>query len=167
MDHDPESFFVAVVDGTIAGYPAGSLGGGTVPSEDAPIERAIREHRLIRRSRMWLFFGRAMLDTALRLIKRQPRAGELDDPRWPAHLHIHAVPEARGARAGAALMRAWLDRRLVTGTPGCYLQTLVENTRAVEFFERTGFRRHGPTPVVPGIRDRGRRLHQQTMVWSA
>jgi hypothetical protein len=59
------------------------------------------------------------------------------------------------------------DRLRVTGTPGCYLQTLVENTRAVDFFERMGFRKHGPTPVVPGIRDKGRRLHQQTMVGSA
>ena len=114
-----------------------------------------------------MFFGRAMLDTAWRKIRRHPRAGGLDDPRWPAHLHINLVPEARGVGAGAALMNAWLDRLRVTGTPGCYLQTLVENTRAVTFFKRMGFRKHGPTPVVPGIREKGRRLHQQTMVWSA
>lgn len=45
-----------------------------------------------------------------------------------------------------------------------YLQTLVENTRAVRFFERMGFEKHGPTPLVPGLRYRSRRLHQQTMV---
>ncbi len=63
-------------------------------------------------------------------------------------------------------MNRWFDRLRETGSRGCYLQTLVENTRAVRFFERMGFEKHGPTPLVPGIRDRGRHLHQQTMVWS-
>lgn len=47
---------------------------------------------------------------------------------------------------------------------GCYLQTTAENTGAVAFFERMGFVRHGPNPVVPGLRYGGRRPHQQTMV---
>jgi hypothetical protein len=63
-------------------------------------------------------------------------------------------------------MGRWLDRLRAAGAPGCHLQTLVENTRAVLFFERMGFVPHGPTPLVPGIRHQGRRLHQQTMVWS-
>lgn len=61
-------------------------------------------------------------------------------------------------------MERWFDRLRDTGTPGCYLQTLVENTRAVRFFERTGFVAHGPTPLVPGLRHHGRRVHQLTMV---
>ena len=72
-----------------------------------------------------------------------------------------------GTGVAADLMERWLDRLLQVGASGCYLQTLVENARAVRFFERMGFERHGPTPIVPGIRDAGRRLHQQTMVWSA
>ncbi|MGV9777649.1 hypothetical protein [Streptosporangium sp. NPDC003464] len=50
--------------------------------------------------------------------------------------------------------------------PGCHLQTLVENTRAVRFFERVGFTGHGPTPLVPGLGHGGERLHRRTMVWS-
>ena len=51
------------------------------------------------------------------------------------------------------------------GSPGCHLQTLVEDRRAVDFFTRAGFRPHGPTPRVPGLRDgAGRRVHQQIMV---
>jgi hypothetical protein len=44
---------------------------------------------------------------------------------------------------------------------------MVENTRAVAFFERCGFRRHGDTPVIPGARtDDGRIVHEQAMVWT-
>lgn len=170
MDHEPESLFVAVVDGELAGYLAGSLGSAApnpVPSEAERTVQAMRTYRLFFRLRPAAFFLRAMLDTATAAVRREPTPGELDDPRWPAHLHIDLVPEARGRGAGAALMNAWFDRLRATGTPGCYLQTLVENTRAVRFFEHMGFQKHGPTPPVPGIRDGGRRLHQQTMVWTA
>jgi GNAT superfamily N-acetyltransferase len=163
LDHEPDSVFVAVVDGEPAGYLAGSLG-TAVPSESARMDRAIREHRLFLRRGPALFFARSLLDMAGAALRRQPTAGELDDPRWPAHLHINLVPQARGTGAAAALMERWFDRLRDTDTPGCYLQTLVENARAVRFFERTGFVAHGPTPLVPGLRYQGRRVHQLTMV---
>jgi GNAT superfamily N-acetyltransferase len=163
LDFEPESVFVAVVDGEPAGYLAGSLG-TAVPSESARMDRAIREHRLFLRRGPALFFARSLLDMAGAALRRQPTAGELDDPRWPAHLHINLLPRARGTGAAAALMERWLDRLRDTGTPGCYLQTLVENARAVRFFERMGFVAHGPTPLVPGLRYKGRRVHQLTMV---
>lgn len=58
-------------------------------------------------------------------------------------------------------MEAWLD---ALGGVGCHLQTLVENARAVRFFERCGFVPFGPGPTVPGVRYRGERVHQLTMV---
>lgn len=61
-------------------------------------------------------------------------------------------------------MRRWFERLEAAGTSGCHLQTLVENGRAVRFFERMGFTGYGPTPVVPGLRYRGTRVHQRTMV---
>jgi GNAT superfamily N-acetyltransferase len=163
LDHEPDSVFVAVVDGEPAGYLAGSLG-TAVPSESARMDRAIREYRLFLRRGPALFFARSLLDMAGAALRRQPTAGELDDPRWPAHLHINLVPHARGTGAATALMERWFDRLRDTGTPGCYLQTLVENARAVRFFERMGFVAHGPTPLVPGLRYEGRRVHQLTMV---
>jgi hypothetical protein len=58
-----------------------------------------------------------------------------------------------------------VERVTHVGSPGCHLQTLRENTRAVRFFERMGFAKHGPSALVPGLRDGGKRVHQQTMVW--
>ena len=113
------------------------------------------------------FFLRAGIDTALLRLRRVPMAGELTDPRWPSHLHIDLMPEARGSGAATGLMELWFARLREAGSPGCYLQTSAENTRAVAFFERVGFRRYGDNAVVPGMRYAGERMHQQTMVWDA
>ncbi|MDA8369740.1 MAG: GNAT family N-acetyltransferase [Nocardiopsaceae bacterium] len=166
MESAPDSLFLAVVDGALVGYLTGCLDGSVLPSESERMETAIRRYRLILRPGPAAFFARSMVDTARAAILREPTAGEFEDARWPAHLHINVAPSARGTGAADALMDRWFDRIRETGSPGCHLQTLVENTRAVRFFERMGFAKHGPTPLVPGLRYGGRRLHQQTMVWS-
>ncbi|GIH94898.1 GNAT family N-acetyltransferase [Planobispora siamensis] len=166
MDLEPHSLLLAVADGAPVGYLTGCPDSSEFPSEADRIDRAVKKHWPAFRLRAAAFFGRAVLDMARAGIRREPTAGDFTDTRWPAHLHIAVVPAARGTGAADALMNHWLDRLRQAGSPGCHLQTLVENTRAVRFFERAGFLRHGPTPVVPGLRYDGRRLHQQTMVWS-
>ena len=166
MDLEPGSLFVAATDGGLVGYLAGCLDSAQFPSESERVEKAVREYRLIFRPGAAAFFARALADVAWAALRREPTAGDFDDARWPAHLHINVVPEARGTGVADGLMERWLDRLRESGSPWCHLQTLAENSRAVRFFERTGFAGHGPTPLVPGLRYGGRRLHQQTMVWS-
>jgi GNAT superfamily N-acetyltransferase len=166
MDLEPESLFVAVVDGALVGYLAGCLDSAGFPREDERIAQAIRRYRLLFRARTAAFFARGLIDVARAALRHEPTAGDFADTRWPAHLHINVARPARGTGAADGLMNRWLDRLRATGSPGCHLQTLVENARAVRFFERMGFARHGPTPLVPGMRHDGKRLHQQTMVWS-
>ena len=167
MDLEPESLFVAVVDGTIVGYLTGCLDSSAFPAESQRIDQAITQYHLLRRPATVRFFLRAMLDVVGARVRRRPTAGELDDPRWPAHLHVNVMPQVRGHGVAAALMSRWFDRLTDAGSPGCHLQTLVENPRAVRFFERCGFTKHGPTPLVPGLRHSERPVHQQTMVWTA
>lgn len=164
MDHEPESLFLAESDGVLLGYLTGCVDSDTFPSEDRRIADAIRAHRLILRRQPALFFARSAFDAVRAVVHRTPSAGEIHDPRWPSHLHINVVPEARGTGAADGLMEHWFERLRSAGSPGCYLQTLVENTRAVRFFERMGFTPHGATPPVPGLRYQGKRVHQQTMV---
>jgi GNAT superfamily N-acetyltransferase len=166
VEHLPDSLFLAVIDGALAGYLTGCPDGTLLPSESKRIDEAIRTHRLVLRPGPAAFFARGMLDLAGATLRRRPTAGELTDPRWPAHLHINVEPRARGTGTATALMTAWLDRLRELGSPGCHLQTVRENTRAVRFFTRIGFVPHGPTPIVPGLRNEGRRVHQQTMVWT-
>ena len=167
LDLEPESVFVVTVDGRPAGYLAGCVDESSFPSEEDRTSAAIRKHRLFRMRGPRRFFLRAALDTALLRLRRVPTAGELTDPRWPSHLHIDLMPEARGSGAAAGLMELWFARLREVGSPGCYLQTSAENTRAVAFFERVGFRKYGGNAVVPGMRYAGERMHQQTMVWDA
>ena len=165
LDLEPRSVFVAEFDGRLVGYLAGSLDSASFPSEHERLSRAIREHRLWLRPSAIRFFARERLfSIAARLRGDRADLGELVDPRWPAHLHIDVAAEARGTGAAQQLMRRWLAHVDAAGVPGCYLQTLAENTRAVRFFERMGFRAHGPQPVVPGGGLDGRPLHQVTMV---
>jgi ribosomal protein S18 acetylase RimI-like enzyme len=167
LELEPDSLFVAVVDGSFVGYLCGCLDSATFPSESERMEQAIRRYRLMLRPKPAAFFARGMLDVAICAIRRLPTAGDFSDARWPAHLHINVIPQVRRTGAGTALMTRWLERLRDSGSPGCHLQTLVENTRAVAFFARMGFEKHGPTPLVPGLRYRGERLHQQTMVWTS
>jgi hypothetical protein len=62
-------------------------------------------------------------------------------------------------------MEAWFARLQDLGSPGCHLATMAENTRAIGFFERVGFRRYEPPVLLPGMRLRtGGRMHMQLMV---
>ncbi|WP_216215841.1 GNAT family N-acetyltransferase [Amycolatopsis aidingensis] len=166
LDREPESVLLAVVDGALAGYLVGCLDSSGFPSESARMEQAIKRYRLMLRPATMAFFARALTDMAWARLRREPTAGELTDQRWPAHLHINVEPMARGTGAAAGLMHRWFDRLRENGSPGCHLQTLRENTRAVRFFERMGFHTYGQDPLVPGLRHQGGRLHQRTMVWT-
>ncbi|MGL5817972.1 MAG: GNAT family N-acetyltransferase [Phycicoccus sp.] len=165
-DHEAGTVLLAAAGGRLVGYLAGCVDSTRFPSEDERLARAVREHRLMRRREPMRFFVRGLFDVARSRVRRQPVAGELVDPRWPSHLHVNVVPEYRGTGAAPALMRSWLDLLGAAGSPGCYLQTLVENARAAAFFARSGFRRYGPAPVVLGVRVDGRRAHQLTMTIS-
>ncbi|WP_433248006.1 GNAT family N-acetyltransferase [Actinomadura nitritigenes] len=166
MDLEPESLFVAESGGQLVGCLTGCRDSSRLPSEEARMLEAIRTHRLMLRPRLAAFFARSTGDLLWGAAHRRPRAAAFEDPRWPAHLHINLVPEARGTGAAENLMTAWFDRLRSTGSPGCHLQTLCENTRALAFFRRMGFTEHGPARPVPGLRYRGRRLHQRTMIWT-
>ncbi|MFC4493395.1 GNAT family N-acetyltransferase [Streptomyces ovatisporus] len=166
MDLVPDSLFVADVHGELVGYLAGCLDTSAFPGQGDLMTEAIRKHRLIFRRRPAAFFARSMADLARAAVRREPTADDFVDDRWPAHLHINVASAARGTGAADGLMNRWFERLRETGSRGCHLQTVVENTRAVRFFQRMGFTEYGPAPAVPGLRHDGKRVHQRTMVWS-
>ncbi|MFB4302440.1 hypothetical protein [Actinomadura sp. NTSP31] len=122
--------------------PTGCRDSSRLPSEEARTLEAIRAYRLMLRPRLGALFARSTGDLLWAAARRRPRATAFEDARWPAHLHINLVPEARGTGAAENLMTAWFDRLRSTG---CHLQ-------------------NGSARLVPGLRYRVRRLHQRTLI---
>jgi ribosomal protein S18 acetylase RimI-like enzyme len=163
-EREPESSFVATCDGRVVGYLT-----GCVESERAR-GAAVRElRRMIRRGALLrpgpgAFLLRAVLDT---LRDRGAPDEALADARYPAHLHIDFLPEARGRGLGRRVLERWLARLRELDCPGVHLGAFAENRAGIAFFEACGFTRHGEPRRVPGFRTRaGARMHSQWMVRS-
>ena len=166
-DAEPQSALVAELDGVVAGYLL-----GCVDSRQAWNPASIFGRHFLRRGIgfrpgtagvVWRSFG----DVIVAAGRRQLPPVSLYDERWPAHIHIDLLPSIRGLGVGTTLMHRWLDALREHGIPGCYLETLDENHRAIAFFESMGFRCHGDPTSAPGLRSpAGERHSVQLMVQS-
>ena len=166
-DAEPDSAFAIERAGTICGYLLGCL-----DSEQAWKPQTIVGRHLVRRGLafrpgtapvIWRTMGDTLVDVARRRVA--VRDLEFSDPRWPAHLHIDLLPEARGQGLGRQLVQRWFEVLHAHHDRGCHLQTMAENSNALAFFESVGFERLGAPVLTPGLRTRaGGRLHIQVMV---
>ncbi|MHB8467478.1 MAG: GNAT family N-acetyltransferase, partial [Acidimicrobiales bacterium] len=164
-DAEPESAMVAERDGVVVGYLLGCVD-STKTWDPAPIiGRHVFRRGIALRPGTAGFIWRSVADAV-----RDRRHGPLPpskviDARWPAHLHVDLLQEARGTGVGSRLVRLWLDRLRRMGVAGCHLETFAENTTALAFFEAMGFSREGDPVLVPGFRSpAGGRHHVQLMV---
>ena len=164
LNQEPESLYVATNDDVVVGYLTGCIDTSFAPKFDDVVSSQIIKHGLLLRPGTAGFFWRGMLDS---IKDRKAARVDFTDERWPSHLHINLLPVARGKGLGRVLMERWFDQLRNSGSPGCHLSTLVENTRAVSFFERMGFKCYGEPALAPGVRGpAGERIHQQIMVQS-
>jgi ribosomal protein S18 acetylase RimI-like enzyme len=166
-DAEPESALVAEVDGEVRGYLLGCVDSTRAWNPATVVGRQITRRGIAFRPGtarfVWRSVGDVIVDAAHKRLPPAPFA----DPRWPAHVHIDLLRDARGRGVGMALMRRWLETLRSKGVPGCYLETIAENTGAIAFFEAMGFeKRRRPIPA-PGLRSpRRERHHLQLMVQS-
>jgi len=166
-DAEPESALVAEIDGDVVGYLLGCVDSSKAWSPGGVVGRQITRRGIAFRPGTARFVWRAVGDVIVDAARKRLPPAPFADPRWPAHLHIDLLREARGRGVGAALVRRWLETLRQTGVPGCHLETFAENTGAIAFFESMGFeRRRRPIPA-PGMRSpSGERHHVQLMVRS-
>ena len=151
-DREPESAWVAERDGEVVGYLLGCRDSANAGSPIDAIRRHLLRRALLFRPGSAPVLWRSGFDLLRdRRLDPAPRM-ELADARWPAHLHIDLLPEARRVGVGARLMRSWLDALRADGVPGCHLGTWGENSSAIAFFESMGFRREGPLEAMAGMR---------------
>lgn len=163
LDHEPEHAWV--VDdgtGTAAGYLVGALDSSQVPYRArVALRHGLRRALLVRPGTAG-FLWRAGLDMVRARGRVEPG---VDLRRWPSQLHINLLPVMRGHGLGDELLTTWLEVLGRAGSPGVHLSTFAENRSARTFFERHGFRAHGPPVVSPGFRSpTGQRLSTQAMV---
>lgn len=162
-DREPESLFVVEIEGEVKGFLMGCV--DTRRSLGAPREQSMRLMRrgALLRPGVASFLWRSIWDVARDGIPEEA----LLDPRWPAHLHIDLLPEARGRGFGRRLMNAWFERLRGLQVPGVHLGTFAENANAIPFFEACGYARHGEPTRAAGFRTRdGERMHVQWLVRS-
>jgi ribosomal protein S18 acetylase RimI-like enzyme len=160
-DLEPESILVATQGGRVVGYLT-----GCVDTERTRGAAAREIRRLLRRGALLApgfaaFLGRVLVD----VVRDRGAPDEaLFDARWPAHLHIDFLPEARGRGLGRRIMDRWFERLRSLGVRGVHLGTFAENLSAIRFFEACGMARHGAPRRAPGFRTReGGRMHVQRM----
>ncbi len=166
-DHEPESALVVEVDGDVVGYLLGCRSSRRVATPQSLLARHVLRRGLLLRPGTARIMWRGTFDMGRALVAGRVSPTTFHDPRWPAHLHIDLLPEARAAGFGRELVTTWLDRLRSEGIPGCHLETWAENDGAIAFFEAMGFRRWGEPVLVPGARSpEGHRHHAQLMVQS-
>ncbi len=189
-DREPESAFVVEVEGVVAGYLLGCVDSARAWAPEAVAVRHVLRRGLAFRPGTAPVLWRSAVDivgdrvAALVAQRTSPTqdaadaaaragsevvaagagAGHVDLERWPAHLHIDLLPEARGQGVGRVLLGGWLDRLRAERIRGCHLHTFAENAPAIAFFASVGFVRLGGAERAPGLRARGgQRLHTQAM----
>jgi len=164
-DHEPELATVAVLDDVVVGYLLGSMDSRSVSNAGKLVaHHAFRRGMLITPGTagiFWRMIGDGITDS----LKHRLPPPTYYDARWPAHLHIDLLPVCRGRGIGATLVRGWLDTLRQASVPGCHLQTMAENHKAIAFFETMGFTKRGKPLGAPGFRTRsGERMSVQLMV---
>ncbi|MEO6340478.1 MAG: GNAT family N-acetyltransferase [Caulobacteraceae bacterium] len=75
------------------------------------------------------------------LIHHMRRAPDEAVADYPAHLHINLLPRLQGRGIGRRLMERWLEAVHAEGAEGAHLAVGPENSRAIAFYSRCGFRR--------------------------
>jgi len=142
-DREPESAFVAEVEGRVEGYMLGCL--------DTRRQERIWNKEILPKVglRMLLptWWGKSINRKFIRAMVRSHRRGEFRVPlrkiiaEFPAHLHTNiADPSLRGQGLGGAMMRVYLDYLREHNITGVHLGTTSHNRQAVPFYEYFGFK---------------------------
>jgi GNAT superfamily N-acetyltransferase len=146
-DYEPESAFVAELDGKVIGYLVGC--------KDTLAQQEIRNIEIMPKiRRKFLTFGyRAewrIFGYLWRYLRSMLRGEFADEPigDYPAHLHINLAEGYRSGGIGAKLLFAYLDYLRENGVRGLHLGTTTYNKLATPFYEKRGFRLTARRPIT-------------------
>lgn len=138
-DLEPESIFVADVNGKVVGYIMGSINPGRFRKKTIELFLIKIAPRIV--------FGRykktirnlPLLFFLISGVLKGERDPKMED-EYTAHLHINIEGDYRGSGLGSQLMSVWLQYLEKRKVGGVYLSTVSTNQKAILFFEKLGFR---------------------------
>lgn len=138
-DHEPESAFVAEVEGQVVGYLVGC--------KDTLIQQQIHGGVIMPHIRRKLLtFGyridRRFFSAMGRYLRSTWRHEFVEEPAkdYPAHLHMNLAQGFRGGGIGSRLLLAYFDYLRENRIEGVHLGTTTRNKLAVSFYKKWGFR---------------------------
>ena len=67
---------------------------------------------------------------------------------YPSHMHIDLLERIRGQGVGRRMMEQLMDELHKRGSPGAHLAVSIQNTPALAFYERLGFRELARTGTI-------------------
>ncbi len=150
-DFEPEHCLVAENDGCVVGYFFGCANTNRFNSAMRWRIAPILTLKILWRGAPW---RRGTRDFFWRIV-RGVFAGHARLPdvpgEFPAHFHVNLAKKARGQGLGGQLIERGLELLREAGARGVHLQTIKQNTRAVELFRRLGFEpiHESPAPTWP------------------
>jgi GNAT superfamily N-acetyltransferase len=136
-DYEPESCFVAILEGEVIGYITGATNVRRMRSifryriMPAVMKRGLGKKVFMNRNTLKYFFP-----TFISFLK-----GEFSTPdfsvEYPATLHVNVVEDYRGIGIGRRLIREYLDYLEQFGISGVHFRTKSEKAKV--FFQKLGF----------------------------
>jgi ribosomal protein S18 acetylase RimI-like enzyme len=146
-DFEPQSLWIAEVEGEVVGYLSGCLDSRRFLRVMIwRIAPGILFQALIR----GIFLKKQVQRFLIAMLKSFKLGGfkrSIPFDKYPAHLHIDIREGFRGQGIGQGLMEKFFAQAKNAGIPGIYLTTRQDNT-ACRFFERTGFSIAARYPLV-------------------
>jgi len=146
-DHEPESAFVAELDGRVIGYLVGC--------RDTSAQQRVQKKEVMPMIyRKFFTFGykvdRRFFSFMRRYLRSLWRNEFLDEPitDYPAHLHMNMAEGCRSGGIGSRLLAAYLDYLRRNNVRGLHLGTTSHNKLAVPFYKKRGFRLVSRSPLT-------------------
>ena len=140
-DLEPESVFVAEVDGEVIGNLLGAVDTKMASAREKQVVRPLQRNRCLR--------GQYGFPVWLLPIWRTDRAAPIDKPpvvdlrQYPAHLHMGVKQAWRRKGVGAALMEAYIDYLRDRQIPGFHLYASSYHHQGVSFYRKVGLEELG------------------------
>ena len=133
-DFDPSHVFVAVTEGKPVGYIL-------CAADHALWSRTMRERFLKGKREEIVKQGEQSIEAYIPYLES-----------YPAHMHIDIEPKYQRMGIGRSLINALIEKLRSEGSKGLMLFVSPENTGAIEFYKRSGFKPIGSDMEAMGLR---------------